>query len=359
MLWALVERGELGVEEEGRKPEWAARTRDLLVRSVDRGVAQLAVLALLVESDRSASPDASSAKGASGHAAECCQQAAAAEPASAAALASRGRSLLASGRSNEAEEVLQKALAISPGDAALHCDLGNSLQDQGQLERTAAAYRKSLQLDPKLTRTWYSTACLEAARNQYAAAVLCLREALRLQPDWPEARHNLGQALFNLGQADEAMDLFRQAAHRSSVQLPWASLATTVPVTRPTTSQSLEPGVFGPSGIFPGQAGGEILGPAHPSDRPLRIGYVSSFFQHDNWMKPVWALIDEHDRRRFEIHLFGDVPASAMQHARRTAGQDSFHDLTGLTVEEAADCIEQSAIDLLVDLNGYSRGGCP
>src|SRR5208283_4466336 len=33
----------------------------------------------------------------------------------------------------------------------------------------------------------------------------------------------------------------------------------------------------------------------------LRIGYLSSFFQRRNWMKPVWGAINHHDRESFEI----------------------------------------------------------
>jgi predicted O-linked N-acetylglucosamine transferase (SPINDLY family) len=89
----------------------------------------------------------------------------------------------------------------------------------------------------------------------------------------------------------------------------------------------------------------------------LRIGYVSAFFQDHNWMKPVWGLIHQHDRQRFEIHLFSDGPASAIQQGYRRHSQDQFHDIAGLSTGSAADLIEQAGIDVLVDLNGYSAGG--
>jgi hypothetical protein len=45
--------------------------------------------------------------------------------------------------------------------------------------------------------------------------------------------------------------------------------------------------------------------------RKLRVGYVSAFFGARNWMKPVFGVINQHDRARFEIHLLsdGDDPA--------------------------------------------------
>jgi predicted O-linked N-acetylglucosamine transferase (SPINDLY family) len=87
----------------------------------------------------------------------------------------------------------------------------------------------------------------------------------------------------------------------------------------------------------------------------LRVGYVSSFFQRPNWMKPVWGLINQHDRERFEIHLFSDAPATAIASGYRTCPEDHYHNTTRLSNEEMAALIEASEIDLLVDLNGYSN----
>jgi predicted O-linked N-acetylglucosamine transferase (SPINDLY family) len=86
----------------------------------------------------------------------------------------------------------------------------------------------------------------------------------------------------------------------------------------------------------------------------MRIGYLSAFFEHDNWMKPVWGLINQHDREQFEVHLFSDGAASGIKHGYRAHPSDSFHDLTGLSNADAAALIETSGLDLLVDLNGYS-----
>jgi len=68
----------------------------------------------------------------------------------------------------------------------------------------------------------------------------------------------------------------------------------------------------------------------------------------------VWGLINQHDRRGFEIHLFSDGPAAAIQYGYRPHAQDQFHDIAALSTEAAADRIEQAGIDVLVDLNGYS-----
>ena len=294
-------------------------------------------------------------KGELEQAAECFDRAAADESLRTLALSSRGKVLLALGRGKQAEDVLQRALDLSPSDAALHCDLGDARQAQGRGDDAAAAYRKSLELDANQARTWYSAGCLEISRQRYAAAALCLQEAMRIEPDWPQAQHNLGQALFNLGEADEAVELFRKAAQRTDVELPWLSLATSIPMSPHADNQTiLETRIAFAQQYLPQSRQAERFSHRCRPSGPLRVGYVSSFFHRDNWMKPVCGLINQHDRQRFEIHLFGDIPASAARHGYRTDSRDRFHELRGMTVEAAADQIEQAAIDVLVDLNSYS-----
>jgi predicted O-linked N-acetylglucosamine transferase (SPINDLY family) len=87
----------------------------------------------------------------------------------------------------------------------------------------------------------------------------------------------------------------------------------------------------------------------------LRLGYLSSFFAHPNWMKPVWGLVNHHNRERVEVHLFSDAPEAQCQPAYRKHAQDRFYDISGLSNHSAAKRIEEAGLDLLVDLNGYSR----
>lgn len=296
-------------------------------------------------------------------AAECFRRALNSDPGHASALVGLGQVLRALQRTGEAVPILERALVLIQDDAELYCDLGDALQALGQLQRAIDQYRKALECDPRLSRAWYSAGCAESSRNEHAAANFCFRRALESDPDRREAQHNLGHSLFKLGQVEEALKLFRQAAAVGDPKAAEAAIAVIIP---------------GVSALAPGSGNQAILEarrtwaerylpPPRPaeqfshsvrsSDRPLRIGYVSAFFQDHNWMKPVWGLINRHDRQRFEVHLFSDTPASAIQHGYIRHAQDQFHDISGLTAEAGADRIEEAGIDVLVDLNGYSAMG--
>jgi predicted O-linked N-acetylglucosamine transferase (SPINDLY family) len=87
---------------------------------------------------------------------------------------------------------------------------------------------------------------------------------------------------------------------------------------------------------------------------PIRVGYVSSFFHRPNWMKPVWALLNHHDRGRVCVHLFSDCPPTQIQGGYRPHDRDLCHDISNCSNQEACRLIEKQQLDLLVDLNSYS-----
>ena len=78
-------------------------------------------------------------------------------------------------------------------------------------------------------RAWYIAGCAETERGEYAAAVGSFGRALEIAPDWSEAQHNLGRALFELGRVDEAIQCFEHAARGPHPGLPRAMLALAIP----------------------------------------------------------------------------------------------------------------------------------
>jgi len=275
-----------------------------------------------------------------------------ANPAHAHALAALGQLTLASGQPEEAIPLLERALSLLPNEAGLHCELGDALEKLHRLEDASAAYRKALRIDPKLARAWYSAGCVESAIGAYPVAMACFGKALEIRPDWHEAQHNLGRAHFEMGEVDQALALFRQAAQGLVPELPDTMIAVTIPGSPASGNQAI---------LDARQSWANRYLPSHPARQharsrsgPLRIGYVSSFFHRENWMKPVWGLINRHDRKFFEIHLFSNAPASACGASYRQHPSDRFHNIGGVSNGAVAQHIADAGIDLLIDLNGYS-----
>jgi len=302
-------------------------------------------------------------------AAACFRRALDAEPAHGDSLAALGQTLNALGRAPEALPFLEQAARLAPADAGLRCDLGDALAALGRGADAARYYETAIAADPGLGRAWFASGCLARDRHEYRDAAERFRKACQLRPDWAEAHHNLGQALFETGQVDEALSEFALAAEAGSGDVSRAMAAVIVPggpsasnatilATRqdwarrafPRRAVRSRPSGPGPEGTPNRSAGCQ---PA-PHGSRLRIGYLSAFFHRRNWMKPVWGAIHAHDRTRFEIHLFSDGPEQAIGEEYRRPAGDVFHDISALSNAAAAEAIEQSAVDVLVDLNGYS-----
>jgi Flp pilus assembly protein TadD len=291
-------------------------------------------------------------------AAACFRRTADLDPGSAGPVGRWAEALLTLGKAVEAAPLFERALALAPDDGGLHAGLGDAWHAQGDLGRAVTAYRRAVELDPGSARAWWGLGCALAPQGEPAAAAESLRRLVGLAPDRGEAHHNLGKALFDLGQTDAALEAFRRAAALLSPgEETLGMIAVLIPGCPGAENRAVREArrAWAERCATPAPARGSRRTPA--DDGRLRVGYVSAFFQDRNWMKPVWGLVNHHDRARFEVHLFSDAPEPAVRHGYVKDPRDRFHDISGLSNAEAARLVEGQGIDLLIDLNGYSRLG--
>lgn len=91
------------------------------------------------------------------------------------------------------------------------------------------------------------------------------------------------------------------------------------------------------------------------SDR-LRIGYVSSDLREHAVGFAMTDVLELHDRERFEIHAYYcGIGRTDSTQARIKKGVDHWTDINRLSDEQAALQIAEDGVDILVDLNGYTK----
>lgn len=289
----------------------------------------------------------------------CYRLALRAEPARVDVLTGLADALEALGRNDEAIEQLEQALARCPDSASLHGRLGDALHARGDLPRAIEAYRRSIALGADVASVWWGLGCALAALEDHAPAVECFRRQVALQPDNGMALHNLGKSLFELGQVDPALEAFRRSLGRlpdGADCLSLSNIAVTIPGSPAAGNREILEArrAWAMRCLSVAPAGRQADSRDLAARRPIRLGYVSAFLDKPNWMKPVWALINHHDRNRFEIHLLSDRPEPSLEHGYRKDPRDVFHDTSGRSNPELAQLIEALRIDILIDLNGYS-----
>ena len=217
------------------------------------------------------------------------------------------------------------------------------------------------------TDDWLLTGSLLCEIGEFAQALEAFKNCLQVAPQHVEARYELGRALYKLGDADAAAQLLEQVAEETGRQEIWMGLATIAPAV-PSYDHSRVRKVREKFAQLTRQAESPShttvarRSPRNSSNKqakkrgsaPWRIGYISAHWHEANYMKPVWPLINSHDRGSFRLYLFDDGVANA----------DAWHWLGGaahtesiqqLDNRKAAQRISSLELDVLVDISAYSQ----
>ena len=234
-------------------------------------------------------------------------------------------------------------------------ETADALHLAGDIDAAAHVYRRVLAADQGNVAAWHGLGAARLRVGAYGEASEALLHAVRQRPEEVGAWGLLAEALFNLGDVERAIYAYRRAARADSLR---TIAEENVAIIIPGSASAGNADVFSAR-----YAGGQHLaagiGPVERPSRPpsggkLRIGYVSAFFDKPNWMKPVYGVINRHDRDRFEVHLVslgGDPSASA---GYREHDHDVIWQLSSCDDEKIARLLAAAGIDVLVDLNAYS-----
>lgn len=209
-------------------------------------------------------------------------------------------------------------------DVAALLDVGALLLNFGFLTRARECFERVRELEPDDLRPVVNLANLARDAGHHAESRRLYAALLERLPDHPVIRRN---ALVSLEYDPEVSDAAR--LEQAKAWGAWAMKRA--------------------GGMRPRAA----ISP--PSDRPLRVGYVSSDFCQHTVGLFVKDVLAAHDRERFEVFAYSAgqvqdrVTASIRQSCR-------FRDVSALDDAALAAQIRHDAIDVLVDLSGHTAG---
>ena len=93
------------------------------------------------------------------------------------------------------------------------------------------------------------------------------------------------------------------------------------------------------------------------STRRPRIGWVSYDFREHPVAQLIVELLEQIDRTQFELLLYSSGPDDGTPLRQRVvAAADGFTDIRGQSDRQAAQCVRDDGVDLLIDLTGHTRG---
>jgi protein O-GlcNAc transferase len=261
------------------------------------------------------------------------------------------------GRLKEAIASLREALRLSGGNARIQTALANTLFQDGQLNEAEAAAQQANQLDPDAAAPYSVLALVHIVRNatDRAIAVLeagfqrcgdngllgMLTHQLQRACDWVKWRAAWSEMA---GRLDSAADLGSPF---------WLLTEATTAEQQLSYTRRWAEAQFGALARQPASRS-----PAARGSRPrVRVGYLSSDL-HEHAIAHLFAgVLEQHDRGQFEIFAYSHGPEDgSATRVRVKQACEHFVDVAWDPDDVVVRRIEDDALDLLVDLKGYTAG---
>jgi predicted O-linked N-acetylglucosamine transferase (SPINDLY family) len=261
-------------------------------------------------------------------------------------------------------EGLDQTLSRAPNMADAWNNRAGALQALGRHEDALASIAQVLRLRPNDAAAFYNAGIMLLALNRFEEAVQAFERTLQLNPSHADAFGCLGSAALRAcdwSRLETLTPLLLAAISQRKVVVPPLTLlaisddpmlqrrCAEINVQRSLAGTALE------NQTPPPLWDGTIY--HHPR---LRIGYMSSDFRDHPVANQLAALLERHDRTRFEIIGFANGrPDNGAMRQRIVKACDQFHDIGGMGTPEAARLIRALEVDVLVDLNGQTLGWRP
>jgi protein O-GlcNAc transferase len=273
---------------------------------------------------------------------------------------------------------LRKAIALAPDAAAPLVTLGALRVEAGPALRALAIESESWIARYNLALVWRESAPARAleelrfaiARHPLVAPLRLLllrldtaperkvglaRQALILAPGDADALAELAAGYLALGEGDQAAPIYGRAVAADPENFDLASTALLVLSYADGTS----PGRLAMAHRAFGRRFPERPAPPRrirPPADPIRVGMVSGDFRWHATAFFLPPLLLHRDRSRWQVRLYANVAAADGATERFRALADAWTDIHGVDDDAAERRIRADNIDVLIDLNGHTRG---
>jgi protein O-GlcNAc transferase len=278
-------------------------------------------------------------------------------------------------------------MSVSP-EAITYNDLGNRLHQSGRSSEAVTWYQRAIDAAPDQAELHSNLAAAWMNLGRFADARPALEKAVALDPSLGIAHCNLGTTLHALGKIPEALDAYRRAAYLTpdflyphvhavamarqlAIWTGWDTLTqafgditpqpgnTAPPVDLlyiPMSAQQLR--------LYVESYAAELNNLARDRHRPrarmrhqrdrIRVGYVSDELRRHATGELLVEVLELHDKRRFDIHVYtwGREDNSVVE--RRVRAAAAIHDIGNFNARQAAERIAADGIDILIDLKGHT-----
>ncbi len=271
-----------------------------------------------------------------------------------------GALLLRMFRFQEAVAALSNAVAHDPeyDEALINLGVAHYMRGEGAL--ATEVYRRVLARHPDNGFARYSLGVALLEDQQLSAAEAEIRRALELDPANAMALNTLGVLLLEQHLVTDARKAMRDAADVNTRSAPiFYSNYAFASLYEPDLSNE---DIFAIHKEFARRFSTDepALDRPHTNtrdpDRRLRVAYLSPDFRAHSVSYFFEALLEKHDRNKFEICLYSDTSRADVITEGMRKGADLWVESAGFTNDAFAQRLRDDGIDLLVNLGGHTSG---
>jgi len=234
-----------------------------------------------------------------------------------------------------------------------------ALLQANQPDKAWPIVRRYIALQPRDGEGWLLAAITQRRLRDLTGLVKSAEQAIALLPGDPRPINFLAEALAERGEFAATTSLYdallalNPQNHQAHTNLIFAlNFLPDADTARQQSERRRWDQLHG-SGRY-----GRPMPPARPKDaeRPLRIGYVTSFFRHQAATFAFAPLLLDYDRTQFSVFCYsGTIDGDALTEQFRAAAT-GWHDIADLPDDAVANLIRQDGIDILVDCAGHMAG---
>lgn len=259
-----------------------------------------------------------------------------------------------SGRSAETLVALESAVSLRPESAAAHYALGSAQHRQGRLNSAVTSYDRVLALDPAHRGAHAQRGFALEAQGRAADAIACFQAALAFDADDVHALAGLvscGVRLCDFRLVREHLAHLRTLPNGIEALHPFVVLAISNDPTEQLRSSRAR-------ALSAAQRSARLPPPKpHRDHTRLRIAYISPDFREHPVAILLAPLLEQHDRRQFEvIGVALNPPDESVTGRRARAACDQLHTVWQKSDAAVSQLLRELEVDVAVDLAGFTSG---
>lgn len=272
--------------------------------------------------------------------------------------------LLISGKLQDALMHYKHAINIQPNFADAHSNMGNTLRELQDVTGAMISFKNAIEINPTFADAYCNLASIYKDMGKITEAIESYENALQFKPDFPDAYCNLSHCFLIVCNWDDYNDRMQNIVTIVEQQLENEKMTSVHPhhsILYPLSNKLRREIAKRHADLYTEKV--NLLNTItfkHTKEQQdrIRIGYVSSDFGNHPTSHLMQSIPGLHDRSRVEIFCYA-LNSNDGTTFRSKIMKDSEHfiDLSGVTCNiEAANIIHKNSINILVNMNGYTKG---